>query len=191
MNRFKRSRLTLTIVAAALLQAGSGVVLAEGGGHDASRQHDQMEQHQQGHDKKQHGNKAASEKEHRNEQSQSRTAPQRFDSSRRNEDERHRAPGNSGNAHAYTFEQQDRARLKQHYQRVLGHVDHKHRPHFEPGYIIPNVYRVYITPVPLSLRRHLPPPPAGYLMGYYQGYTVVYDPTTFAIITLVDLLLLQ
>ncbi|TJY62288.1 hypothetical protein E4T66_08700 [Sinimarinibacterium sp. CAU 1509] len=184
MNRSMRTRFTLTIVAAALIQGASGVALAQGGGQNGPRQQDQREQHQQqGHDQK-HGATAAPGKDHRQDQSP-RENPERM-----REFERQQAPGNSANAHAYALEQQDRTRLKHHYQRVLGRVDRAHRPHFEPGHAIPLIYRAYITPAPLSLRRHLPPPPPGYVIGYYQGYTVVYDPTTFVIITIVDLLLL-
>jgi hypothetical protein len=35
---------------------------------------------------------------------------------------------------------------------------------------------------------YLPPPPPGYLVGYYDGYVVVYDPTTYFIANVVDLM---
>ncbi|QVK22987.1 hypothetical protein KHX94_17910 [Shewanella dokdonensis] len=54
--------------------------------------------------------------------------------------------------------------------------------------MIPERYRPYITPAPSALIRRLNDIPPGCNVGYYQGYSVVYDPTTFAILTLVDLL---
>lgn len=53
---------------------------------------------------------------------------------------------------------------------------------------IPFGYRGYFRPVPPQLLGYLPPPPPGYAMGYYDGYVVVYDPVSFAILNLVDLL---
>lgn len=197
MNRsqISRPRLMLVVTAAVLMQAASGVALAQaqGGGPNAQRQHDgrdQKEQRQTDRDPRQRGGDDAPGKNHGPAQAPGRSAPPPA-SSRSNAPVRSSSYGNSANAHAYALEQQDRARLKHHYQRVLGRVDRAHRPHFEPGNLIPVLYRPYITPAPLSLRRHLPPLPPGYVMGYYQGYSIVYDPTTFAIITLVDLLLLQ
>jgi hypothetical protein len=34
----------------------------------------------------------------------------------------------------------------------------------------------------------LPPPPPGYTMGYFNGYVVVYDPVSFYIVNVIDLL---
>lgn len=49
-------------------------------------------------------------------------------------------------------------------------------------------HRPHIMPVPVHVLRTLPPPPPGYVIGYYQGYNVVYDPTTYVILTAIDLL---
>lgn len=87
----------------------------------------------------------------------------------------------------YEFRDQDRQQLRDHYQRNLKTVKTSNRPHFERGERIPPSYRKYITPVPASVRRGLPPPPAGYQVGYYQGYSVVYDPTTYVILSVLDL----
>ena len=46
----------------------------------------------------------------------------------------------------------------------------------------------YLTGVPPSLYGYLPPPPPGYQMGYFDGYVVVYDPLTYFIANVVDLL---
>jgi hypothetical protein len=46
----------------------------------------------------------------------------------------------------------------------------------------------YLHPVPPDVYGYLPPPPPGYQMGYYDGYVVVYDPITYFIANLVDLM---
>ncbi len=46
----------------------------------------------------------------------------------------------------------------------------------------------YLTAVPPSLYGKLPVPPPGYQMGYFDGYVVVYDPLTYFIADLIDLL---
>ncbi|WP_319380394.1 hypothetical protein [Thiomicrorhabdus sp.] len=79
--------------------------------------------------------------------------------------------------------------MHQHYQKILGKVNRQHRPQFTQSRSIPVKYRPYITPAPNSLKKRIPHVPAGYSIGYYQGYVVVYDPKTFVILTLVDLLL--
>ena len=88
----------------------------------------------------------------------------------------------------YQFRDADRYRLQSQYQRSLRGVRHDHRPYFQPGYAMVPAYRPYITPVPVHVLRTLPPPPPGYVIGYYQGYNVVYDPTTYVILTAIDLL---
>lgn len=88
----------------------------------------------------------------------------------------------------YHFRDADRYRLQSQYQRSLRGVRHDHRPYFQPGYAVIPAYRPYITPVPVHVLRTLPPPPPGYVIGYYQGYNVVYDPATYVILTAIDLL---
>ncbi|MDQ2712216.1 MAG: hypothetical protein M3Y72_26350 [Acidobacteriota bacterium] len=46
----------------------------------------------------------------------------------------------------------------------------------------------YLTAVPPYVYGHLPVPPPGYQMGYFDGYVVVYDPVTYFIANLIDLL---
>jgi Ni/Co efflux regulator RcnB len=100
----------------------------------------------------------------------------------------HSSAGDQGARGHYEFRDQDRAQLQAHYKKSIGHVDRNHRPHFEPGKPIPAAYRGGITPAPVSVRRRLPPPPDGYTVGYYQGYTVVYDPATQIVLSVLDLL---
>jgi Ni/Co efflux regulator RcnB len=89
---------------------------------------------------------------------------------------------------SYRFRTEDRAHLRRYYQAPLGTVRVERRPHFSVGYAIPRAYRSHITVMPQHVRRHLPPPPRGYQVGYYQGYSVVYDPVTFTILSVLDLL---
>ena len=56
------------------------------------------------------------------------------------------------------------------------------------GGFFPYVYIPYITALPPNVYGYLPPPPPGYNMGYYNGYVVVYDPVTYFIANVVDLL---
>jgi hypothetical protein len=45
-----------------------------------------------------------------------------------------------------------------------------------------------LSVVPPSFYAGMPPPPPGYQMGYYGGYVVVYDPVTYFISNVIDLL---
>ncbi|MCB5188912.1 hypothetical protein LG200_12960 [Methylobacillus caricis] len=88
----------------------------------------------------------------------------------------------------YHFRDNDRYRLRVQYERSLRMVNRDHRPYFQPGYAVLPAYRPYITPVPVQILHRLPPPPPGYVIGYYQGYNVVYDPISFIVLTTIDLL---
>jgi hypothetical protein len=46
----------------------------------------------------------------------------------------------------------------------------------------------YLTPVPPAVYGYIPPPPPGYQVGYWDGYVVVYDPLTYFIANVIDLL---
>lgn len=88
----------------------------------------------------------------------------------------------------YTVKSKDVTVIKQHYRTELGHVDRAHRPHLIVGGYIPREQITYIQPVPVEVISGLPPVPAGYVWGYWDGYCVVYDPNTLAIVYVVDLL---
>lgn len=88
----------------------------------------------------------------------------------------------------YRFRDSDRHYLQRHYHPSLRSVRLDRRPHFAPGHAIPAVYRSQVTVLPPHLRHRLPPPPRGYQVGYYQGYSVVYDPVSFTILSVLDLL---
>ncbi len=46
----------------------------------------------------------------------------------------------------------------------------------------------YLSAVPSQLYGQLPPFPPGYQAGYFDGYVVVYDPLTYFIADVIDLL---
>jgi hypothetical protein len=56
------------------------------------------------------------------------------------------------------------------------------------GGFFPYAYIPYITALPPTVYGYVPPPPPGYNMGYYNGYVVVYDPVTYFIANVIDLL---
>jgi Ni/Co efflux regulator RcnB len=89
---------------------------------------------------------------------------------------------------AYRFRDADRHYLQRHYRSSLRTVRVDRRPLFVPGRIIPVAYRPQVAVLPAHVHRHLPPPPRGYRVGYYEGYSVVYDPVTFTILSVLDLL---
>ena len=78
--------------------------------------------------------------------------------------------------------------MRRYYRRDFGYINRSRRPVFVVGGYIPYGDRGYFTPVPPPLLGYLPPPPPGYVIGYFDGYTVVYDPVTFTILNFVDLL---
>ncbi|MCU1322640.1 MAG: hypothetical protein JWM43_2289 [Acidobacteriaceae bacterium] len=71
--------------------------------------------------------------------------------------------------------------------RNLGYINMARRPVFSIGGYFPYGDIGYMTPLPVALYGQVPPPPPGYQMGYYDGYVVVYDPLTYFIANLIDL----
>jgi hypothetical protein len=88
----------------------------------------------------------------------------------------------------YQFRPNDRDFLRRHYLRSLRSINRARRPVFSVGGYFPFADIGYLTAVPPSLYGSIPPPPPGYQMGYYDGYVVVYDPLTYFIANLVDLI---
>jgi hypothetical protein len=88
----------------------------------------------------------------------------------------------------YQFRSQDSGRLRQYYQGGFGRIDRRHRPRFSRGGYIPRMYWGDFQPVPYSLIGYLPAVPPGYAIGYYDGYVVVYDPVTYVIVSVLDIL---
>jgi Ni/Co efflux regulator RcnB len=68
----------------------------------------------------------------------------------------------------FHFDDQHRQRFEQRYRRDADHWrDRRDRVHFMRGQRIPPGYR--IQPVPVTYYRAVPPPPARYRYGYYEG----------------------
>jgi hypothetical protein len=88
----------------------------------------------------------------------------------------------------YHFRPNDYAYLHRYYSRNLIYINRARRPVFVIGGYFPYTDIRYITPLPANVYGYLPPPPPGYQMGYYQGYVVVYDPVTYFIVNVIDLL---
>jgi hypothetical protein len=96
----------------------------------------------------------------------------------------HRPP----NRPSYGFRPNDRSYLHRYYLSRLGLINRGFRVHIVVGGFFPYADIPYITPLPADVYASLPPPPPGYDMGYYEGYVVVYDPFTFYIADVIDLL---
>jgi hypothetical protein len=96
----------------------------------------------------------------------------------------HRPP----NRPHYAFRPNDRSYLRRYYQGRFGAINRLHRPHFIIGGFFPFAYIADLQPLPPDVYGYLPPPPPGYSMGYYDGYVVVYDPVTYFIANVIDLL---
>jgi hypothetical protein len=88
----------------------------------------------------------------------------------------------------YGWRPNDRAWLHRYYLRNLSLINMASRPRFVVGGFFPYAYIPYITTVPPNVYGYLPPPPPGYQIGYYQGYVVVYDPVTYFIANVIDLM---
>jgi hypothetical protein len=92
------------------------------------------------------------------------------------------------NRPSYNFRRNDWSYLHRYYQRSLISINIGSRPRFAIGGFFPYAYIPYITALPPHVYGYLPPPPPGYNMGYYDGYVVVYDPVTYYIANVIDLL---
>ena len=78
-------------------------------------------------------------------------------------------------------------RLRHYFNGDMARINRNRRPHFFVGSYFPRQYVTLIQPIPPDVYGYLPPPPPGYAMGYYDGYTVVYDPATLLIASVLDL----
>jgi hypothetical protein len=96
----------------------------------------------------------------------------------------HRPP----NRPSYSFRPNDRSYLHRYYLSRFAAINLARRPHFIIGGFFPYGDIPYISPLPPDIYGYLPPPPPGYTMGYYQGYVVVYDPVTYFIANVIDIM---
>ncbi len=78
-------------------------------------------------------------------------------------------------------------RLRHFFNNDMLRINRARRPHFIVGGYFPHQYVTYLQPIPPEVITYLPPVPPGYAMGYYDGYTVVYDPATYLIVSVLDL----
>jgi hypothetical protein len=92
------------------------------------------------------------------------------------------------NRPTYSFRPNDRNTLRRYYASRLGGINRARRPAFRTGMYFPYAYLGYLQPVPPSMWGMLPPIPPGYQVGYYDGYVVVYDPVTYWIVGVIDLM---
>jgi hypothetical protein len=97
-----------------------------------------------------------------------------------------RPPG--GPPPPYGWRPGDRDRMRRYYGRNFGYINRGRRPIFTIGGFIPFGDRGYFRPVPPGLYGYLPPAPPGYVMGYFDGYVVIYDPVSYSVLNVMDLL---
>ena len=88
----------------------------------------------------------------------------------------------------YSFRSQDRPALRQHFDTQIRSVDRSHRPHIREGELIPAESVTYIQPVPVEVITLLPPIPDGCVVGFWDGFIIVYYPDDFYIVSYIDLL---
>ncbi|MEO6815298.1 MAG: hypothetical protein ABI177_01245 [Edaphobacter sp.] len=89
---------------------------------------------------------------------------------------------------SYSFRPNDRSYLRRYYLNRFAAINRANRPRFVIGGFFPYGYIPNLSPLPPDVYGYLPPPPPGYSMGYYDGYVVVYDPLTYFIANVIDLL---
>jgi outer membrane biosynthesis protein TonB len=98
-----------------------------------------------------------------------------------------KSPHAQANVH-YSFRSQDKTTLKQHFETQLRSVNRSNRPHIRIGGFIPSESVSLIQPVPVEVIALLPPIPEGCVVGFWDGYVIVYYPDDFYIVTYIDLL---
>ena len=100
----------------------------------------------------------------------------------------HRPPPRPVNRPHYSFGDGGNGfRLRRYFNADMARINRARRPHFLAGGYFPRQYVTYLQPIPPDVLGYLPPVPPGYAIGYYDGYTVVYDPTTYLIASVLDL----
>lgn len=97
-------------------------------------------------------------------------------------------PGDDAKRPDYHVDRKVTTTVRQHFSTEIAHVDRSHRVSFSIGVAVPQTYVASIEPVPAELLVGIAPPPAGYVVGYYDGYMLVYDPQSYVVIDVVDLL---
>jgi len=104
-----------------------------------------------------------------------------------NNDQNKKSVHAQANVH-YTFRSQDKTTLKQHFDVQIRSVDRSNRPHIRVGAFIPSESVTLIQPVPVEVIGLLPPMPEGCVVGFWDGFIVVYYPDDFYVVSYIDLL---
>lgn len=118
-------------------------------------------------------------------QSDQEPAPQERDN--RNEAKRGTGGDQADNRHAeYHFKGDEKSKLRSSYHDI-NRVNRSQRVTIAREQVMPVEVRTRIEPVPVDVVSYLPPPPAGYMFGFVDGYCVVYDPNTFLVVDVIDL----
>ncbi len=115
-------------------------------------------------------------------QSDQEAAPQE----RGNREEAKTAPNNADKHAEYHFKGDAKTKLRSSYHDI-SRVNRNQRVTITREQVLPVEVRSEIEPVPADVVSYLGPPPAGYMFGFVDGYCVVYDPTTFYVIEVIDL----
>lgn len=89
---------------------------------------------------------------------------------------------------SYNFRPSDPAYLRKYYTAKLARIHPAQRTRVVIGGYFPWLDIRYIERLPSHVYSYLPAPPRGYALGYYDGYVLVYSPTTFYIANVIDLL---
>lgn len=88
----------------------------------------------------------------------------------------------------FEFSASDRKHLRSYYGTRLRTIRRSGRPSLGPGTYFPAEFIPAIQPVSQDAWGSLPPIPAGFQPGFYEGFVMVYDPVTFWISGVTDLL---
>ena len=104
-----------------------------------------------------------------------------------NNDQNKKSVHAQANVH-YSFRSQDKTALKQHFDAQIRSVDRSNRPHIRVGAFIPAESVTLIQPVPVEVIGLLPPIPEGCVVGFWDGFVVVYYPDDFYVVSYIDLL---
>jgi|HubBroStandDraft_6_1064221.scaffolds.fasta_scaffold675735_1 outer membrane biosynthesis protein TonB len=104
-----------------------------------------------------------------------------------NNDQNKKSVHAQANVH-YSFRSQDKTALKQHFDAQIRSVNRSNRPHIRVGAFIPAESVTLIQPVPVEVIGLLPPIPEGCVVGFWDGFVVVYYPDDFYVVSYIDLL---
>ena len=88
----------------------------------------------------------------------------------------------------FEFKAADRKALRSYYGTRLRTIRRSGRPSLGPGTYFPAELIPSIQPVSQEAWGSLPPIPPGFQAGFYRGFVMVYDPVTYWIAGVTDLL---